>query len=238
MSGRKCLWLVGFIWTPILAFLPACKQTVAPATPAPPAAKSEPHLETAPLPVNAEWLTLFDGKTLRGWVVTDFAGAGEAKTSNEKLILQMGDTLTGVTWTNGALPTVDYEVSLEAMKIEGNDFFCALTFPVGESHCTWVIGGWGGGIVGLSSIDGMDASENETSKSLYFERNRWFHLRLTVQRDHIRASIDQETVIDADIKGRKISMRAGEIYKSQPFGFCTYQTTAALRNIKLRRLSP
>ena len=207
-------------------------------TPPPPVSEPKPAAST--LATNnvvrkpSDWKPLLDGKSLRGWAITDFAGGGEVKVSGDKVVVQMGDTLTGITWTNGPLPKTEYEISLEAMKIEGTDFFCALTFPVGESFCTWVVGGWGGGIVGLSSIDGMDASENDTSKSLYFERNRWFQLRLLVHRDRILAYIDEEKIIDATIQGRKVAMRPGEIYKSQPLGLCTYQTTAAVRNIRLR----
>ena len=46
--------------------------------------------------------------------------------------------------------------------MKGGDFFATLTFPVDDSFCTFVTGGWGGDIVGLSSIDGWDASDNET----------------------------------------------------------------------------
>ena len=57
----------------------------------------------------------------------------------------------------------DYEVTLEAMRVDGNDFFCGMTFPAGKDPCTLIVGGWGGTVVGLSSINGMDASENETT---------------------------------------------------------------------------
>ena len=81
--------------------------------------------------------------------------------------------LTGVSYTN-ELPRIDYEVSLEAMKIDGSDFFCGLTFPVDNAFCSFIAGGWGGGVVGLSSIDGMDASENETTKYMKFDASRWY----------------------------------------------------------------
>ena len=58
--------------------------------------------------------------------------------------------MTGITWTN-EVPTNNYEISLEAMRVEGSDFFCALTFPVGNDPCSFIVGGWGGGVVGLSS---------------------------------------------------------------------------------------
>ena len=50
----------------------------------------------------------------------------------------------------------------------------------------------------------------------------------------IQVWIDREKMIDAAITDRKISMRAGEIEDSVPFGLATFQTTAALRDIKIR----
>src|SRR5436190_20842573 len=89
----------------------------------------------------ADWQSLFDGKTLKGWKVTDFAGGGEVNVENGQLMLHSGVMLTGVSWTN-TLPKTDYEVSLEAMKVDGSDFFCGLTFPVGDAFCSFIVGGW------------------------------------------------------------------------------------------------
>jgi type 1 glutamine amidotransferase len=183
-----------------------------------------------------EWQSLFDGKTLEGWRITDFAGHGEVKVENGRLMLHSGVMLTGVSWTN-TLPKIDYELSLEAMKVDGGDFFCGLTFPVQDSFCTLIVGGWGGGVVGLSSIDGMDASENETTKYVKFDAGRWYRIRLRVVREQIEAWIDEEKVVDQSIAGRKISLRPGDIDLSKPFGVATWQTTGALRDIKLRRIT-
>ena len=43
-----------------------------------------------------EWQILFDGKTLEGWKVTDFAGRGEVNVENGRLMLHSGVMLTGV----------------------------------------------------------------------------------------------------------------------------------------------
>src|SRR5947207_123099 len=183
-----------------------------------------------------EWQSLFDGKSLEGWRITDFAGHGEVSVESGRLTLHSGVMLTGVSWTN-TLPKIDYEVSLEAMKVEGGDFFCGLTFPVQDSCCTLIVGGWGGGVVGLSSIDGLDASENETTKYMQFDAGRWHRLRLRVIREQIEAWIDDEKIVDQSIAGRKISLRPGDIDLSKPFGLATWQTTGALRDIKIRRIT-
>src|SRR5687767_2819359 len=51
---------------------------------------------------------LFDGKTLKGWRISDFAGSGPVKVEDGKLILEMG-TMTGVTCTS-TVPTMNYEI--------------------------------------------------------------------------------------------------------------------------------
>jgi type 1 glutamine amidotransferase len=184
----------------------------------------------------ADWESLFDGRTLKGWKITDFAGGGEVNVENGQLVLHSGVMLTGVSSTN-PIPKIDYEVSLQTMKVDGSDFFCGLTFPVGDAFCSWIVGGWGGGVVGLSSIDGMDASENETTKYLKFDAGHWYRLRLRVTKEKIEAWIDDEKLIDQSIVDRRISLRPGDIELSKPFGLATWQTTGALRDIKVRRLA-
>lgn len=127
---------------------------------------------------------------------------------------------------------------LDAMKVDGSDFFCALTFVTRESCCSFVIGGWAAcGVVGISSIDGNDASSNETTKFKDFEKNKWFRVRVRVTQDKIEAWIAGEKMVDVQVEDRRIAVRPGEIEDSQHFfGIATYQTTAAFRNIQWRPL--
>ncbi len=99
-------------------------------------------------------------------------------------------------------------------------------------------GGWGGDVVGLSSIDGWDAADNETRTYFEFEPGRWYALRLQVTADRIRAWIDEEPVINLEVRGRSVGLRYGEIELSAPFGFASYGTTGALRKIEYRVLPP
>ena len=146
-------------------------------------------------------------------------GMGQFKFGNGQIVLPYGAMLTGVTWTNtSVLPASNYEISLEAMKVEGSDFFCGLTFPAGTNACTFVVGGWGGGVVGISCIDGEDASMNETTKYRAFEKGRWYHVRVRVGSGSIQAWIDDDKVADVATADRKLSMRVGEIELSQPLG--------------------
>ena len=178
---------------------------------------------------------LFDGKSLAGWKITDFAGHGDTVVKDGVLRIEMGAGLSGVTFTN-PVPAADYEVSLKARKVAGGDFFCGLTVPVRDSHCTLIVGGWGGGLVGISSIDGMDASENESMKVLYFETGKWFDIRFRVTADRLTAWIDKDKVADVEIKGRRVSMRPGEIEIATPFSLSTYATTAELKDVRLKKL--
>jgi hypothetical protein len=183
----------------------------------------------------AEWTPLFDGKTLAGWTSAGFTNPGEVKVEDGALVLKWGKPLTGANY-GGALPKADYEVRFEAQRVSGNDFFATLTFPVGESHATWVLGGWGGDIVGISSIDGWDASENETRAYYNFENGRWYRFRLLVKEDRLQAWIDDERVVNVGIAGREIGLRPGPIRFSLPFGFAAYNASGMIRKIELRRL--
>jgi hypothetical protein len=176
-----------------------------------------------------QWISLFDGKTLGGWKQTDFGGAPEdARVENGTLILDMGTTsMSGVTCTH-QIPKLDYEVSLQAMRVQGSDFFCGLTFPIKDSFCS---------LIGISSFDGMDASENETTTSRTFENGRWYAIRLRVTDGRIQAWIDEKRVVDARPGGRRVSVRA-EVENSKPFGLATWYTKAALKDIRLRLLTP
>jgi type 1 glutamine amidotransferase len=190
-----------------------------------------------PNPVSTAWRPLFDGKTLEGWKVTDFGGHGEVAIETNAIRLDTGVALTGVQFTNPT-PAMNYEIAVEAMKLDGGDFFCGLTFPVSGTHCTFIVGGWGGSVVGISSVDGMDASENPTTKFMRLEDKRWYKIRVRVSEERIECWIDDDRMIDQPIKGRKVSMRPGEIEKSEPFGIATYQTTALIRSVKIRSIHP
>lgn len=191
---------------------------------------------SAPLE-GAGWQPLFDGKTLKGWQVTPFVAHGAVTCDSGLLVLDSGATLTGVNWTNAnSLPKMNYEVALDAMRLDGGDFFCALTFPVADSFCTLVLGGWGGNITGISSVDDRDASENETSKWLNYDLKRWYRVRLRVTEGKIEAWLDNDQIVNLPTTGRQIGLRFGDIDMCKPLGLATYETRGALREIKLRRL--
>lgn len=184
----------------------------------------------------ADWQPIFDGKTLNGWKATGFSGQGEVTIKDGQLILGVGGDITGLNYA-GENPKMNYEIELEASRVQGSDFFCGLTLPYGDKACTLVVGGWGGALVGLSSINGEDASENETTQFTKFDQGKWYRIRVRMTPAKIEAWIDNAQVVNVETAGKKIDMRAGEIELSAPFGLATFRTEGAFRNIKLRRLT-
>ena len=183
-----------------------------------------------------EAVKLFDGKTLGGWKQTNFAGGGEVTVENGQLIINAGESLSGITWKDAdKLPKDNFEISLSAMKVKGDDFFCGLTFPVRDSYASFICGGWAGTVVGLSSINNQDASENETTSYKKFEPNKWYKIRVRVAGGKVECWIDDEQMVDVELKDKRISTRL-ESDASRPLGISTYQVTSAIKDVQLKRI--
>lgn len=182
-------------------------------------------------------IQLFDGKTLKNWAISDFGGQGDVRVEDGKIVLEPGEPITGIRWTGKKLPTVNYEISYEAQRVDGNDFFCALTFPVKDNPCTLILGGWGGSLTGLSNINDFDASENDTTDYFAFENGKWYHVKVRVDEKYITAWLDDEPIAKVDHTENRISIRI-EMELSKPLGIATFQSTGAIRNLKLTKLPP
>lgn len=178
---------------------------------------------------------IFDGKSLDGWIKTKFGGEGDVRIEEGSLVLGMGNPLTGITWGDPQqLPfRMDYEIELEARRVEGSDFFCGLTFPHGEEYASLIVGGWGGSLVGISCLDRADASENETTRIRKFEKGTWYKIRLRVRKERIQAWIDDKMVTDCLIRGRQLTTRS-EVRLCQPLGISSFQTKAEIRHVTIK----
>jgi hypothetical protein len=186
-------------------------------------------------PQIAEDRMLFDGVSLNNWQLIDYEGHGEVLVSDSCIIIGKGDLITGIRWT-GDFPKTGYEVTLSAKRVNGNDFFCGLTFPVRESYLTLVLGGWRGALSGLSCIDGYDAANNQTGIVYGFGTGWWYDVRLRVTDEKVEAWVADEKLVDFTIGKSRLSLRS-EVESSVPFGFTTYQTTGAIKNIRLRMIT-
>ena len=190
-----------------------------------------------PGPPDADgWMSLFDGTSLAGWKATDFGGQGKVEVKGGEIVAKMGaGDMTGVTWAGGDIPRIDYELSVMAKKTDGSDFFCGLTFPVKDSCASFIVGGWGGTLCGISCLDGYDASDNETTKMMTFEDNQWYNIRVQVTAAKIEAWIDDDKMVDVEIKERKVSVR-WEVEPSQPLGLAAWRTAAAWKDLRVRKV--
>ena len=210
-----------------------------------PAPKQEEHslidrVKTASAAAPAEfegegWRPLFNGTDMSGWVEGNFGGGGKLEVAPGVFVMNMGEPFTGIRYTND-FPTANYEIALDAMRLMGSDFFSALTVPVSNSFCSLVVGGWGGSLVGISSLNGLDASENETTKFITFENNHWYRIRMRVTPGRLEAWIDKDKVVDVVISSKLVTLRPGEIEECKPLGLATWQTAAAFREIRFRRV--
>jgi len=193
--------------------------------------QSEP---IADIEAKTKTLLLFNGSTLAGWESPNFGTQGRVYVKDGVIILGKGYGCTGIRW-KGEFPKINYKVSLEAMRVNGNDFFCAITFQVLEEFCTLVVGGWGGSVVGLSNLDGDDAFHNSTGRMITFRNKRWYRIRLLVTKQNIKAWLDNKIIVDFERYDEKLSIRR-EMLLSRPFGITSWKTTAAVRNIRVRKI--
>jgi len=180
---------------------------------------------------------LFDGKTLKGWKtveVFDFKRHGKVEVKDGAVLLTEGDPMTGIAY-KGKPPRMNYELTVEGRRVSGDDFFCGITFPVADTYCSLILGGWGGTVTGLSNVDGYNASENETSGFHEYDKGKWYTIRLRVTEKVIQAWIDKDQVVDLKTPDHEY-----EIWWEQeplrPLGFASWHTTGALRKIEIRRL--
>jgi hypothetical protein len=192
---------------------------------------------TVETPAEQPWVSLFNGNDLTEWKVTEFGGEGEITVKEGGIFMDYGADLTGL-HRDWPLAKTNYEVELEAKKVEGSDFFVGLTFPIGEDQdCSLILGGWGGGVCGLSSIDSYDASENETTDYRNFKLNQWYKVRLRVTDKAILVWLDDKEYLNVAREEKKFGVRF-ELEQSKPFGLSSFQTQSVTRNIRARLVAP
>jgi len=183
----------------------------------------------------AQWKKLLPEKGLDGWESTNFGGEGGVKIEGGVLTMERGEPLTGVTKLGKDFPTENFEMRWSAQRVDGSDFFAGVTFPVGKEYCSLIAGGWGGGLVGISSIDGNDASENETASYRNFKNEQWYRFRVRVDAQNITVWLDEEQILEVPRGNRKFSVRA-EVMRSRPLGYCVFQSKVSVKDWEYRTL--
>jgi hypothetical protein len=168
------------------------------------------------------------------WKPSHFGGDGPIEMKDGVLSLGFGDPFTGVRW-EGEFPKINYEISLEARRVGGFDFFCGLTLPIADQRFSLILGGWGGSLIGLSSIDGLDASNNETMLIRDFEKGRWYKVKVRVTDKKITVWLDEDDIINVDREGRVFDIRS-EMEESTPMGVAAFQSEAEIRNVVVKML--
>ena len=108
--------------------------------------------------------------------------------------------------------------------------------PWAGTYITLVNGGWGGFVTGLSSLNGMDASENETTRSYRFKNKTWYRFRVRVTDEAIRCWVDDKEIIAVEHREKHVGTRV-ETRSSEPLGFAAWKSGGALRNIEIRPLT-
>lgn len=201
---------------------------------------------------NEGWTALFDGESLKNWQIAEkdsFQTHGTVEVKDGAILLRCGQSFTGIQWTGKEVPTDNFEVEVEARRTQGIDIFCGLTVPVGKSHVTLVLGGWGDSVVGLSSINDHNASDNETTKVRSFKNDLWYKVRLRVTTARIQAWIEgekevdgkkvteNEKVVDVERGDRKFTIY-DQLEPIRPLGIFTWETEGAVRAIRLRSIKP
>lgn len=182
-----------------------------------------------------EWQDLFAEGMVQDWQPSAFGISGRETIEPHAIRLTMGNPFTGVTWGGEALPKENYEIEVTGRKVMGNDFFCGLTFAVGVDHCTFVAGGWGGSITGLSCIDGKDASENATRTFQRYNMGQDYTIRIRVEDHQVSVWLQDGLIVQQPRDGVEFSVRF-EVEPSIPFGIACYNTEALITACRIRRL--
>ena len=208
-----------------------------------------------------KWTLMFDGKTIDGWSVSKIDAEKKVEIKDGYIIVGRDDLASGIKYDK-PFPKSNYEIMYQAKRAKGYDFFGTLTFPVKESHCSFVTGGWSGHVIGLSSINGYDASENDTTTFHDFKDKQWYQFRVRVSDDRITvwcypvgedgkivepAKDDSKAVaahqgvekpkVDITTRDKNFSIRL-EVTFFKPLGISTWNTEGHLRDMKFRELMP
>ncbi len=197
---------------------------------------------TEKLEARSQYVSLMPVAGDARWEPLDFGFNGQPTIAPDLLSIPSSERLSGVAF-KGDLDALlgpaheNYEITLQAQRIDGHDIFLGLTFPVGpKESASLVLGGWGGSVCGISLVDGLSANENAHQTIRHFEDKEWHTVKLRVDAKEIRAWIDGDTLFTVVRKPEThFSVRA-EVEPTAPLGLFTFATTAQIRCLAVRKL--
>ena len=184
---------------------------------------------------------LLDGNADQ-WQTINFGGEGDVSFKDGALNLDFGNPLTGATY-KGELAELfgedleNYAITLQARRYEGVDMFLGLTFPVGkDGHVSLVLGGWAGAITGISNLDGLNASENQTTEYHNLVDKQWFRVKVLVTPKKIQCWLDDKRIVDVNRADYKDYDTHGAVVDTKPFGMFSYDTHGQVKDMKVWEL--
>ena len=99
-----------------------------------------------------------------------------------------------------------------------------------------MLGGWGGSLCGLSSLDGNDAAHNDTRCLRQFPDGKECTVRVAVAPDRVEATLDGQPLCRIDPRRHRLGLRP-EVALSRPLGLASFHTVAAVRSVRWRPLA-
>ena len=176
------------------------------------------------------------------WQPINFGGEGDVYFKDGALDLDYGNPLTGVLYKGDITELFgedleNYAITMQAQRVEGVDMFAAVTFPVGkDGHVSLVLGGWAGAITGISNLDGLNASENDTTQFHNMPEGQWFKVKIMVTTDKIECWLDDKKLVDVKRADYTKYDTHGAVVDTKPFGLFNYSTWGRIKDLKVWKL--
>lgn len=177
------------------------------------------------------------------WQTINFGGEGDVYFKESALNLDYGNPLTGVTYKGDLAALLgeemdNYAITLQTQRVEGVDMFLGVTFPVGkEGHVSLVLGGWAGAITGISNLDGLNASENDTTQYHNMPEGQWFKVKIMVTPEKIQCWLDDKQLVDVKRADYEKYDTHGAVVDTKPFGMFSYSTWGRVKEMKVWKLN-
>ena len=196
---------------------------------------------TAYEPIKTPPVELLPGN-MDQWQTINFGGEGDVYFKEGSLNLDYGNPLTGTKYKGDPTQLFgesldNYAITLQAQRVEGVDMFLGVTFPVGQAgHVSLVLGGWAGAITGISNLDGLNASENDTTQYHNMPEGQWFQVKIMVTPEKIQCWLDDKQLVDVKRADFKQFDTHAAVVDTKPFGMFSYGTWGRVRDMKVWKL--